>query len=113
MCPAFKYKDLKLDNTTYEADATNLIKVPVTGGTTYTITKAGTAGIFYIDLVYDNVLRGDVDGNGKVEPADVLTLVNHLIGKTPGSYNATAADVNKDGKVDITDLVALIKKLIP
>lgn len=105
--------NLKLNGTKLTGNANYIVEANVTADTEYTITKADVAHIFYIDLVYaDDVLRGDADGNGEVEPADALALANHLIGNS-GSYDAKAADVNKDGKVDITDLVALIKKLIP
>lgn len=101
-------KDIKLDGT-----ATTETEIAISAGTHKLEKASAGVEIFFIDVIYaDDVLRGDADGNGTVEPADALALANHLIGN-PGSYNAKAADVNKDGKVDITDLVALIKKLIP
>lgn len=49
----YKTRDLLLNGEKYEADANNIIEVDVTANTQYTITKAGTAGIFYIDLIYE------------------------------------------------------------
>lgn len=104
-----KNRDIKLDGT-----ATTKTEIAISAGAHRLEKASASVEIFFIDVIYaDDVLRGDADGNGKVEPADILALANHLIGKTPAQFNAKAADVNKDGKVDITDLVALIKKLIP
>jgi len=49
----YKTRDINVNGEKAEAGSSNVIEVPVTAGTEYTITKAGTAGIFYIDLVYE------------------------------------------------------------
>ena len=105
--------NLKLNDTKTTGNANYVVEANVKANTEYAITKGDVAYIFYIDLVYaDDVLPGDADGNGEVEPSDVTALANHLLGKTPAGFDATAADVNKDGKVDIADLVAILKQLI-
>ena len=55
--------------------------------------------------------KGDVTGDSITDHADVSALVSHIIGLTPGQFNAKAADVNGDGQVDITDVTALIKMI--
>ena len=50
-------------------------------------------------------VKGDADGNGKVEPADV-TFIEDLIFK--GKYTSQA-DVNKDKKVNAADIVEVVK----
>ena len=54
------------------------------------------------------ITRGDVNGDGRIDRADVSALVNHLIGLTPGQFNAAAADTDGDGRTIITDVVKLI-----
>ena len=61
----------------------------------------------------DDVLRGDADGNGTVEPADVTALAAYLIGVPPAQFDDKAADADKNGQIDICDVVTAIKKLIP
>lgn len=57
----------------------------------------------------DPVITGDIDGNGNVNEADRLALIDHLIGKVKNidGYNATAADVDGDGRVNARDIAAL------
>ena len=55
-------------------------------------------------------LRGDVDGDGKVNITDVTTLIDILLTGS-GNY-VPAADVDEDGKVNITDLTTLIDILL-
>lgn len=50
-------------------------------------------------------VKGDADGNGTVEPADV-TFIEDLIFK--GKYTSQA-DVNKDKKVNAADIVEVVK----
>ena len=55
--------------------------------------------------------RGDLNGTGTVNGADVTALMNHLIGKELLSGNALAnADMNNDGSVDNRDLVILAQQ---
>ena len=54
-------------------------------------------------------LRGDVNGDGKVNISDVTALINLLLaGNTPPS----TADCNQDGKVNSSDVTALINYLL-
>lgn len=49
-------------------------------------------------------VKGDVNGDGKVDISDIVALINQIAGTA--SY--PNADVNGDGKVDISDIVAVI-----
>ena len=56
---------------------------------------------------------GDVNGDGKVNVADVTALVNILL-HSEGSeaYDATAADVDGSGEVDSADVPVLVKLVL-
>ena len=55
--------------------------------------------------------RGDLNGTGTVNSADVTALMNHLIGKQILSGKALSnADMNNDGNVDNRDLVLLAQQ---
>ncbi len=111
MASTYDATNLKLNGTTLTADANHIITASVNAGTKYTITKANSAGIFYIDLDY--VTFGDVDGNGKVEKADLQALVSYVVsGQSSATFQLKAADINKDNKVDIGDIAALVRLLI-
>ena len=56
-------------------------------------------------------LPGDVNGDDKVDVADVTALTNHLLG-TGGSFNEQAADVNLSGSVTIADTKIIVEYLL-
>jgi hypothetical protein len=56
------------------------------------------------------ILRGDVNGDGKVNVTDVTTLVNMILGVMP--MNEARADMNSDGKVNVSDVTALINIIL-
>ena len=69
----------------------------------------------YIDDVvvncYDeDILEGDVNGDGAVNVSDVTALVNMILGVIP--KDEETADVNKDGKVNVSDVTALINIIL-
>ena len=53
-------------------------------------------------------LRGDTDGNGKLELTDAVRVLNYLFlgGVAPGCLDA--ADVNDKGKIDISSAITLL-----
>lgn len=53
---------------------------------------------------------GDANGDGKVDTADVVAIVNHLSGKSDSSFSQKAADANGDGKIDVSDVVNIINR---
>lgn len=55
------------------------------------------------------ILRGDVDGNGKVNIDDVTTLIDMLLS---GATTPDEADLDQDGKANIDDVTALIDVLL-
>ena len=63
-----------------------------------------------ISNVNDDVLPGDVDGDGKVTKVDATATMDIALGKSnTNGYNVFAADFNGDGKVTITDAVAIAR----
>ena len=58
------------------------------------------------------VVRGDVNGDGEIDLADSVKIINHYLEK-PGAditvdYNFVAADINEDTELDLADSVAII-----
>lgn len=66
-----------------------------------------------ISNVNDDILPGDVDGDGKVTKEDVTAAIDIALSKSnTNGYNVSAADFNGDGKVTITDAVAIARYVI-
>ena len=58
----------------------------------------------------DIPVKGDVNGDGKVNVSDVTTLVNMILGTIP--KNEAVADINGDGKVNVSDVTALVNLIL-
>ena len=55
-------------------------------------------------------IKGDVNGDGKVNVSDVTALINMILGIT--TTDQARADVNGDGKVNVSDVTALINLIL-
>lgn len=53
-------------------------------------------------------VSGDANGDFSVNVLDVVSIVNHILGKAPAPFILEAADVNTDGAVNVLDLVATV-----
>ena len=54
-----------------------------------------------------NVIKGDINNDGKVNVTDVVALINRIQAGTAAQLDPNIADMNSDGNVNITDAVAL------
>jgi hypothetical protein len=55
-------------------------------------------------------LRGDFDGNSKLDLNDVRTMISMLIGTVPPDL--TTADLDGDGRLLLADLQRLVRLLV-
>ena len=60
-----------------------------------------------IDTIED-YKKGDVDGDGVVDLADAVLVINHYVGKPVNKFVTKAADVDGDGVIDLADAVRII-----
>lgn len=93
--------------TKYEYDELNrLTKVTYSSGTvvTYTYDDLGNRKKKTINGGY---LRGDVNGDGHVNSADIVELIAYLNEMTPNLFDKKAADANADGEIDGYDADAI------
>ena len=59
------------------------------------------------------IIKGDVNGDGKISASDLYLLQLHLLEKNRlTGDNLVAADVNNDGNISILDLAKLQLHLI-
>lgn len=56
--------------------------------------------------------RGDANGSGAVDVADVVTTVNYVTGLQPKPFVFDAADINADELIDIFDVVGIIRGIL-
>lgn len=57
-------------------------------------------------------VKGDVDGSGELDQADIVLIKRHIVGSRELSEEQkAAADINRDGKIDIADYTA-VKRMI-
>ena len=55
-------------------------------------------------------LKGDVNGDGRVNVSDVSTLINMILGMS--AMDQVRADVNGDGRVTVSEVSALINIIL-
>ena len=63
-------------------------------------------------LTIENYKKGDVNGDGDVDIADAVCIVNHVVGKETPIFIVAAADVNGDGDADIADAVRIVNLVV-
>ena len=56
---------------------------------------------------FDDIIKGDINGDGKVDVSDYIGIANHIMGSTPEGFVVKAADVNEDGIVDVSDYIGV------
>ena len=57
-------------------------------------------------------LFGDANGDGRVDMADVVAVVNAAMGNAPENFDEAMADINGNGKVDEEDASLLAESLL-
>jgi arabinan endo-1,5-alpha-L-arabinosidase len=59
-----------------------------------------------------NFLLGDVNEDGQVSVADVMDVVQYILGVTPSTFNVRAADINGDSQISVVDVTALVALIL-
>lgn len=91
----------------YEYDANNrLTQVKYSNGivVTYTYDALGNR---LTKTATSSFIRGDVNGDGYVNAADIVDLVSYLNKMSPDRFDEKAADANCDGDVNGNDIDAI------
>ena len=62
---------------------------------------------------YEAIVRGDINGDGKISLVDLANLKLSMVGKrTINAASTMAGDINGDGKTSLNDLVKLKMYLV-
>lgn len=56
--------------------------------------------------------RGDVNGDGAINTADIVEVINYIMGNQSDSFDFTAADANGDGKVNEADIDVIVDMIM-
>ena len=59
-----------------------------------------------------DIVEGDANGDSSVDTADVVAIVNHILGKSSVSFVENNADLNGDGQVSVDDAVATVQLIL-
>ncbi len=78
----------------------------------YTGTDGAAFSIDNFTIESAGGILGDVNDDGFVNVGDVVWMVSHLNGSTPGGFNMANADVNGDGSVNLADLTSMINIIL-
>ena len=55
---------------------------------------------------------GDVNGDGDIDIADAVCVVNYIVGNPTPTFVELAADANGDGDIDIADAVTIVNYIV-
>ena len=61
-----------------------------------------------ITLSYNDMVLGDLDGNGTINILDVILMINMILNSDPQD----SGDINDDGNVDVIDIVLLVDLIL-
>ncbi len=59
-------------------------------------------------LAASSTRKGDINGDGEVNVADVTTLVDYILGKNPTNCYESACDINGDNEINVSDVTSLV-----
>ena len=113
------YDTIRINEDILDISATSYIDDSVTPGQTYYYYyKVLSTALHEYDI--SNVVaatpltatRGDANGSGSVDVADVVTTVNYVTGLQPKPFVFDAADMNSDKLIDIFDVVGIIRGIL-
>ena len=80
------------------------------------LTSWFTRRMDYLDNTRFNISAlanlGDVNGDGRIDIADAVAIVNHVLKKPSVKFVESAADVNCDNTIDIADAVAVVNIIL-
>ena len=62
----------------------------------------------YDATVTGTFLKGDVNGDNIVNAADIVEVINYIMGNPSEKFNNIAAEMNGDGVVNIADIVQIV-----
>ena len=66
-----------------------------------------------LTLAYNDVVLGDINGDGIVNILDVIVAVNIVLGAVdPTPQQEYAGDLNTDGTIDILDIISLVNLIL-
>ena len=69
-------------------------------------------GVLTVTEAGNNVRRGDVNGDGAVDVADVVSTVNYILGRSSAGFVFAAGDVNGDKTIDVADVVGIVNIIL-
>ena len=82
--------------------------VEVDQGLTYQVNgEVGGPEDYYIIDLPSTVLRGDANGDGKVNVTDIMAVANYILKIPMTNFNVSGADVNGDNGVNVTDIMGI------
>lgn len=64
------------------------------------------------NVTVNEVIMGDVNGDGEVDIADAVCIVNHIVSKPTQVFIEAAANVNNDNDIDIADAVRIVNLIV-
>ncbi len=79
-----------------------------------TVVNSGGTTISGQDVVFSKLtsVRGDINGDGKVDVSDVNIIINIMLGKAQASQYPGNADLNDDNHVDVSDINIVINIML-
>lgn len=77
------------------------------------LVEAAVDDVFILNGLSVDVMMGDVDFDGEVSIADVLLIVDYILGIVqPNGIQVYAADINQDGNLNIIDALSLLQSML-
>ena len=68
--------------------------------------------IYSIKFIPEGFTPGDANGDGTVNAADIVEVVNYIMNNPSEIFNDKAADANGDGVVNAADIVAMVNLIM-
>ena len=68
--------------------------------------------VIYTKAEFDTYLAGDANGDGKVDVADIIEIVNYLQEQKSERFNEKNADADKNSVVNIEDINAIVNIIL-